>query len=126
MIERLFANTVYVKIFSNRMELKRIESGKVVKEIPQEPYTTHRLLVGNFTSANTLLTRGVKKLHEGKWLSPSPIIVIHPMEKTEFGLSEVEDRALRELAIVAGARKVSIWVGQELSDSEVIEQATRA
>ena len=37
----------------------------------------------------------------------------------EGGLSEVEERALREVAIGAGASKGVVWVGHELSDAEV-------
>jgi len=41
----------------------------------------------------------------------------------EGGLSQVEERVLRELAAGAGARKVFVWVGHELSDQEVIQRA---
>ena len=123
MIEKLFANTIYLKIFPNRFELKHIESGRLQMEVSSDPFTTERLLVGKFSTAEYVLKRGMKRLHENRWLSPSPIIIVHPMEKTENGLSEVEERALRELAAGAGARKVFVWVGHVLSDEEVIEKA---
>ena len=40
----------------------------------------------------------------------------------EGRLSEVEERVLRELAMGAGASKVVVWVGHELSDAEVQEK----
>ena len=123
MIEKLFANTIYLKIFPNRFELKHIESGRLQMEVSSDPFTTERLLVGKFSTAEYVLKRGMKRLHENRWLAPSPIIVVHPMEKAENGLSEVEERALRELAIGTGARKVFVWVGNVLSDEEVIERA---
>ena len=126
MIEKLFANTVYVKVFPNRFELKHIESGRSEVEVSSESFTTARLLVGKFSIAERVLKRGMKRLHEKRWFSPSPIVVIQPMEKTDNGLSEVEERVLLELAAGAGARKVSIWVGNELSDDEVTEKAARA
>ena len=126
MIEKLFANTIYLKIFPNRFELKHIESGRLQMEVSSDPFTTERLLVGKFSTAEYVLKRGMKRLHENRWLAPSPIIVVHPMEKAENGLSEVEERALRELAIGAGARKVFVWVGNVLSDEEVIEKAARS
>lgn len=49
-------------------------------------------------------------------------MVIQPMEKTNGGLSEVEERILRELAISAGARKVVIWVGNKLTNRVVIHK----
>lgn len=126
MIEKLFANTIYLKIFPNRFELKHIESGRSQMEVSSDPFTTERLLVGKFSAAEYVLKRGIRQLHAGRWLTPSPIIVVHPMEKTENGLSEVEERALRELAVGVGARKVFVWVGQVLSDEEVIEKASRS
>ena len=123
MIEKLFANTIYLKIFPNRFELKHIESGRLQMEVSSDPFTTERLLVGKFSTAENVLKHGLRRLHENRWLSPSPIIIVHPMEKVENGLSEVEERALRELAAGAGARKVFVWVGNVLSDKEVIEKA---
>lgn len=38
----------------------------------------------------------------------------------EVGLSEVEERALRELALSSGARSVFVYVGMPLTDSEVV------
>lgn len=65
----------------------------------------------------------IKKVQEGKWFFTSPVIIIHPMEMIDGGLSQIEERALMELASGAGARKVVVWVGHELSDQEVINFA---
>jgi rod shape-determining protein MreB and related proteins len=51
-----------------------------------------------------------------------PRIVIHPLEMVEGGLSEVEERIFREVAISAGASKVIVWVGKDLNDAEVKEK----
>ena len=59
----------------------------------------------------------VKEVQQGLVLSVS--IVIHPMERIEGGLSQIEERALRELAIGAGASRVAVWVGDALTDEEV-------
>ena len=45
------------------------------------------------------------------------------MEMIDGGLSQVEERAFIELATGAGARKVVLWIGHELSDQEVINYA---
>lgn len=120
-----FSNTVYVKVYPNRIELKHIESGNGAVEVAREPFTTRRLLVGNFTSAIATMADGMRKMRKAKWFEPKPIVIIQPMEKVELGLSEVEDRTFRDLAASSGARKVSVWVGHELSDSEVIAKAKR-
>jgi rod shape-determining protein MreB len=41
------------------------------------------------------------------------------MEKIDGGLSQVEDRVLKDLALSLGAQKVVVWIGHELSDNEV-------
>jgi rod shape-determining protein MreB len=46
-------------------------------------------------------------------------VVIHPLEKIEGGLSQVEERLFHELAVGAGASKVVVWAGAPLSDAEV-------
>lgn len=48
-------------------------------------------------------------------MRPSPQIVMHQLEKTEGGLTSVEDRVLRELAVAAGAREVLIHIGDKVS-----------
>ena len=37
----------------------------------------------------------------------------------EGGLSEIEERILKEVAIGAGATKVVVWVGAPLTDADV-------
>ena len=64
MIEKLFANTVYVKVFSNRFELKHIESGKFEIAVSDESFATERLLVGTFSIAENVLKRAMKQLHQ--------------------------------------------------------------
>jgi rod shape-determining protein MreB len=67
----------------------------------------------------------MKQLQEGGWFSISPILLMHPMEKTEGGLSQVEERILQELALGAGARRAVIWVGQALTDQQVRDKCRR-
>lgn len=87
-----------------------------------KPFSTKRLLVGEFSIAESLLRGLLKKINAGKWFTVSPSVVIQPMEMCEGGLSSVEERVLKELAFGAGARKVIVWVGDELSDKEVVEK----
>jgi actin-like ATPase involved in cell morphogenesis len=123
MVMQLLRNTVYVKVTKNQFWARHIEQQKEAIEIALEPFTTKRLLVGEFTTAEEYLRAALKKVHEGKWFSSSPVVIIHPMEMIDGGLSQIEERALIELATGAGARKVVVWVGHELSDQEVIENA---
>ena len=64
----------------------------------------------------------VTEMSKSKIFAVSPQVLIQPLEMLEGGLSEVEERVLKEIAIGAGASKVVVWVGRELSDAEVREK----
>jgi hypothetical protein len=83
------------------------------------PFTTARLLVGQFREAASLLRKAVRELAGGRLFAASPVVVIHPTEMVDGGLSEVEERVLRELALGVGARSVVVHVGPALADAEV-------
>ena len=84
MLSQLFSNTVYVRVSTNRLHLKHIESGNELEVEANLPFTTE--------------------------------------EMTDGGLSQVEDRALREVATAAGASRVAVWTGHILRDDEVKEK----
>ena len=115
----MFNNTIYIQVYPNRFELRHIESAQSATVSAENPFTTERLLIGQFSQAQLVLNSGMKELNPRKWLIMPPKVIIHPMEMTDGGLSEVEERILKELGMGAGARKVVIWVGHALSDREV-------
>ena len=120
MLSNLFKSNVYVKVYKNKFTVKNVDKNNEVVLSAANPFTTKRLLVGEFNNAEVLLKEALKKLYIDNWLAPSPIIVIQPMEMIEGGLSPVEERVLKELAFGAGGRKVTVWVGDELTNDEVI------
>jgi len=123
MLKKLLNGAVYVKVSKNQFRVRHVVDKREVTVSAAEPFTTERLLVGNFSTAEKHLKEGVEKVHGGRWFSSSPVIVIHPLEMIEGGLSQVEERVLKELASGAGARKVIVWVGHELSDQELAHRA---
>lgn len=125
MFSQWLNHIVYVKVYANRMELKHLSTGKTVTEIPVQPFTTARLLVGQFTVAEATLAKGLRRLKQRAWWLIKPCIVMHPLEKVEQGLSEVEERVFKELAARAGARKTVVWVGPALMDREVMTAVKR-
>ncbi|HZF26667.1 MAG TPA: hypothetical protein VEZ88_10435 [Steroidobacteraceae bacterium] len=114
-----FSNTVYVRISKNRFRLRNIGTGAEADVTPTPGFTTTRLLVGQFRVAQAALKEAMGKLIGGGLFAASPGVVIQPLEMTDDGLSEVEERVFRELAAGAGAAKVVVWLGHELTDSEV-------
>jgi len=78
-----------------------------------------RTIIADFAIAEKTLLLANQALIGKKRLTPSPIMVIHPLERVEGGLTAVERRALEELGAGAGARKVYVWDGRQLSDPEI-------
>ena len=111
------SGTVYVRIKRNELIARHIESKTEASEMAT--FTTERLLVGQFSGAENVLTKLVKKVIGNTWLKAAPSIVMHPLEMTEGGLSQVEDRVLRELATGAGGNKIKVWVGPVLTYEEL-------
>jgi len=75
-----------------------------------------RTIIADFIIAEKTLQYFIHQLAKAKLIRPSPIVIMHVLEKLEGGLTQVEIRALRELAAGAGAREVYIWCGPELQD----------
>ena len=109
---------IYVKVATDRLSLRNIDTGRSIDLVAESPFSDKRMLVGNFANAEALLKRGVKEI-SGSWFSPSPSVLIQPLERVDGGLNQVEQRLYRELALGAGARRVIVWSGDALSDAEV-------
>lgn len=88
------------------------ESEKNIKVV--NPFSHPRTLLSDFEIGERLLRYIFQKLSGNTIFKPAPAVVIHPMEKTEGGLTMIEKRAFKELAIGAGARDAIIYQGQQL------------
>ena len=122
MLTGLLTNPLYVRVRKNQFRVRSLESTAEATFDAQPPFTTARLLIGQFQAAENVLKRAVKEMSKGGIFAVSPQVLIQPLEMLEGGQSEVEERVLKEVAIGAGAAKVVIWVGRELSDVEVREK----
>jgi len=112
------SETVYVKVIENGYLVTISNSPKEVRFNSSTPFTTQRLAIGEFTPAEILLKEILKKTARSLFQA-SPIVIIHQIIKNENGLSEVENRVLRELALGAGARSVYIWQGRHLTKDDI-------
>jgi len=79
------------------------------------PFSHPRVLLNDFLVAEKIVQHAVRELHKSRYFVPAPRIIFQPMEKTEGGLSPIEERAFRELCLGAGAREVTIHIDKELS-----------
>jgi len=79
------------------------------------PFSHPRMLVSDFGNAERVLTHAIREVHQAQFIAPSPVVIMHPLDKLEGGLTDVECRVFRELAMGAGAREVHLHVGNPLS-----------
>lgn len=91
------------------------------------PFSHPRMLLNDFQVGQKLIQHVVKVLYGSRFFTHSPRVIFQPMEKTEGGLTAIEERAFREICIGAGAREVLIHVGNEYSlynvDFDKLKQA---
>jgi hypothetical protein len=99
---------IKVDIYSNKMVLS--SEGRSMTFRSKEPFTTTRLLIGKFFVAEECLKNAVKEFGAIGFFKRAPKITLQPHEYLEGGLSEVEDRILREIALGAGAREAHVVV----------------
>lgn len=83
------------------------------------PFAHPRVLVSNYAVAEKLLQHAFRLVSKGFWLRAAPVAVMHVTEDLEGGLTDVERRALRDLAAGAGARMAYVWEGRELTNEEL-------
>lgn len=87
-------------------------------------FTDHpRVLIGDFALAEKYLQWLLKKAGGARLMPSSPRVVMQQRDCLEGGLTEVELRVLRELALGAGAREVLVLEGAEPLSLEQVEQA---
>jgi hypothetical protein len=114
-----FENIVYVRVKRNSLRVRHLGSGRDASYQSAPPFSTERLLIGQFTIAESLLKRAFRETFSAALLKPAPYVLIQPLEMLDGGLSQVEERVLTEVAVGAGGSRIVVWVGPELSDEDV-------
>ena len=147
---RHFQPIVYATLQPDRLSLRDVKSGRSVSEPPLvalsretkrrllgvgedakraaathgadlvNPFKHPRTLLADFTAGQLVFKALLRKLFEGRLFVAAPLVVLHPLGDPEGGLTEIEVRALQELAVGAGASKVYVWHGRQLSDEELL------
>ncbi len=76
------------------------------------PFDHKRWFVGDFACAEKVLQYAVREVLGHNKFVLSPRIVMHQLEKVDGGLTDIEERVLKELAMGAGAREVLVHHNQ--------------
>ncbi len=112
--------TVYLRILPNEQRVKCIENSKISELSANPPFTTRRLLIGEFDVAEAVLHDGLEALFGKEWRQLRLRYLIQPMAMLEDGLSSVEKRVLEELVAAWRTQEVVIHTGKVLTDQEVL------
>lgn len=126
-----FIPTVYIQLSAQRVMLRNAKTGETISEVPAlahgsasaqviNPFAHPRSLVSDFTVGQQVLKALLRRLRANSIFAPSPRVVLHPLGDPEGGFTQIEIRALHEMALGAGASEVLIWQGRSLSDEELL------
>ena len=112
----LSADVIYLRIYADRFAIKNIDSGES-RDIPRDQqFVSPRMLIGDFTMAQQQMKEAVKGVRRGL---RAPEILIHPMERIEGGVTQVEYRVFVELGLGAGGSRVGVYTGPVLAGDAV-------
>ena len=79
------------------------------------------MLIADFTTAEYQLREAVKSVRRGL---RKPEVLIHPMERIEGGVTQVEYKVFVELGVGVGASRVGVHTGPPLT-GEAVRKAIR-
>lgn len=147
-----FTNILYVQLSPERLTVRNPKTGQAISEAPEvaisdgpkkriiavgsnaraaqssqsvkvvNPFIHPRSLVSDFTVAEQLIKAFIKRLGNQSIFALAPEIVMHPQGKPSGGFTQIEIRAIYEMALGAGARKVKVWQGRALTDQELLSR----
>ena len=105
-------NKIYIQITRNRITVVNLETGNEATRTSTEPFSTSRSVLSKYNPAYETLTAAMQDLRLKRSFFKIKA-VIQQMEDTEGGLTDIEKRALRDLAESVGAGKVHIIDGNK-------------
>lgn len=139
--------TVYIQVSPQLLTVRNVRTGATVSEVPEvllgappkqallaagaqarrsgsaviNPFAHPRSLASDFTAGEQLMKAFLTRVAKRSLLATSPRVVLHLPSDPAGGYTQIEVRAFREMALGAGAMKVTIWQGRALTDRELIE-----
>ena len=133
----------YLRLNRDRLSIRNVATGSVVELAPKlgldssntilsvgdplapsavrvlMPFQHPRILIADFTGGEKLVQYAIRKLFGQGVIRPAPVVIVHPDLELDGGLTQIEARALREMVEGAGARKVYLHYGRQLTDQEL-------
>ena len=111
---------VYLQVRRNKVTAINLETGEEVTRSAIKTFSTQRIVLASFDPASETILAAIGDLRLKTSLFGMKVVV-QQLEGAEGGLSDIEKRALRDIAEMAGGKKVYIFEGQEkLSITEAL------
>lgn len=100
---------IHIIIKKNFIQVVNLETGTLSSINSKNNFSSVRNVISNFNNANKTIKAALKELNIKTTIFSRPLtILIQQTEGLEGGLSDIEKRALRDLAEMAGGKKVFI------------------
>lgn len=116
------ADAIYVQVFADRFVATNMDSGAHAATSRDPASVSPRMLIGDFAVAQHDIKGIVKSVRRGL---RAPNLLIHPMERIDGGITQVEHRVFVELGLGSGAARVRVHTGGVLS-GDAVRQAIQA
>jgi rod shape-determining protein MreB and related proteins len=99
----------YIKIYFNAIEVTHLDTGETIKRSSLEKFSTKRLVIADFNIVELLVRNTIDEFEISKGIIKKAFhALVQQMEIFEDGISEIEKRAMRDIAYQAGAVKVNL------------------
>lgn len=115
----MFSKPLYIQVREDQFQVRALSAARSLHKRVTPGFSHPRMLIGDFTAAQAALKSLVSEAR-GSGLAFSTPVIIHPLEKIEGGLTQVEERLFHELGMGVGATRVVVWQGAPLSDAEAL------
>lgn len=146
---------LYVTVSPERLAIRNVRTGETSVELPDvalsrstprkivcigedarrvatlrpadvvNPFLHPRTLISDLNIAGVFLRHQVKKLLGKRFVISSISMIMHPLGSPEGDFTQIELRALRDLALSAGASKVYLKRGGLLTEDEIKKLAEK-
>jgi hypothetical protein len=127
----LFGKLVYLNLRHDGFTARVVPGDRVVDtartshEYPASEIAAafghERVILGDFEVAEKLLAKMIRELHRSRgWIKP--VVIARIEHRFVNSITPIEIRALCNVIEYAGARRVYVWIGPELTDDELRER----
>ncbi len=146
----LFAAPLYIRLSPFKLSVRNVKTGLSINEVPEialsrglnpqildigdkaalhrssktavviNPFAHPRSLVSDASTGKRVLKAFVRQLGKRSRFRLAHRIVLHPQGEPAGGYTQLEIRALHDLARGIGASSVVVWQGPELTNEQIL------